>query len=74
MEEITFDEAFGQEGIAKAILASITEKARTDGIQIGIPWSKDVYDYLLEASAEADIEEILGIVAGDAYSDMDIIG
>ena len=66
MEEITFDEAFGQEGIAKAILASITEKA--------IPWSKDVYDYLLEASAEADIEEILGIVAGDAYSDMDIIG
>lgn len=62
MEEFRLDEAYGYGDMGIAVLNAITDKARKEGIQIGVPWTKEVYDYLFEATTEADFEEILGLV------------
>ena len=66
MEEIRSDEAFGDVGVSTgmAILQEIIEKARTEGVQIGVPWSKMVYEYLSEAT-------ILELASGGSYVDLD---
>ena len=72
MEEIKLEDAFGYTNIEMAILEAITDKARKEGTQIGVPWTKEVYDYLFEASPEADIEEILGLVPASSFGDTDM--
>ena len=72
MEEIKLEDAFGYTNIEMAILEAITDKARKEGTQIGVPWTKEVYDYLFENSQDADIEEILGLVSDPAYHDQDM--
>ncbi len=71
MKEIRLEDSFGYEDIGIAILEAITDKARKNGVQIGVPWTKEVYDYLFEASPDADLEEILGLVSGSSYQDLD---
>ncbi len=65
MEEIVFEDAFGGEytAMAFAVMDAIMEKSRNNGVQIGIPWSKPVYDYLFESEAGTDIEELLEILS-----------
>ena len=72
MEEISFPDAFDSGDIGMALLDAVTGAARTEGVQIGIPWTKEVYDYLFEASPEADIEEILGLVPASSFGDTDM--
>ena len=50
MEEIKLEDSFGYDDIGIAIFNAITEKARKEGVQIGVPWTKEVYDYLFEVS------------------------
>ena len=71
MEEIQLEDAFGYEDIGVVILNAITDKARKEGVQIGVPWSKEVYDYLFETSQESDLEAIFGMVADSPYHDLD---
>lgn len=71
MEEIRLEDAFGYEDIGVAVLNAITDKARKEGVQIGVPWTKEVYDYLFETSPDSDIEEILGLVSDTSYHDLD---
>ncbi len=71
MEEIKLDEAFGETGADNYFLNALTERARRLGIQIGVPWTKDVYNYLFESTTEADLEEILGLISDTSYNDMD---
>ena len=63
MDEISFEDIFGDENkdMAAMILEAITEKSRNDGLQIGVPWSKPVYDYLFESEAASDIEGLMEI-------------
>lgn len=71
MEEIKLEDAFGYGDIGSAVLDAITDKARKEGIQIGVPWTKAVYDYLFESSSDADLEEILGLVSDSSFHDLD---
>ena len=73
MEEIRSDEAFGDVGVSTgmSILQEIIEKARTEGVQIGVPWSKMVYEYLSEATTSEDLEIILELASGGSYVDLD---
>ena len=72
MEEISFGDVLNSGDIGMAFLDAITGAARTEGVQIGIPWTKEVYDYLFEVSPEADIEEILGLVPASSFGDTDM--
>lgn len=71
MEEIKLEDSFGYDDIGIAIFNAITEKARKEGVQIGVPWTKEVYDYLFEVSPDTDLEEILGLVSDTSYHDLD---
>ena len=71
MEEIKLEDSFGYDDIGIAIFNAITEKARKEGVQIGVTWTKEVYDYLFEVSPDADLEEILGLVSDTSYHDLD---
>ena len=71
MEEIKLEDAFGYDDIGIAIFNAITDKARKEGVQIGVPWTREVYDYLFETSPDADLEEILGLVSVESYHDLD---
>ena len=60
MEEIRFDSfGAGLNSLGLSILQEITEKSKKNGVQIGVPWSKDVYRYIFELSPVEDIEVIL---------------
>ncbi len=67
MEEIKLEDAFGYTDIGLAIIDAITDKARKEGVQLGVPWTKEVYNYLFESAPEADVEEILGLVSDITY-------
>ncbi len=67
MKEIKLEDIFGYTDMEMAILDAITDKARKDGVQLGVPWTKEVYNYLFEASPDADLEEILGLVSDSSY-------
>ena len=60
MEEIRFD-SFGADlsSLGLSFLQEITEKSKQNGVQIGVPWSKDVYRYIFELSPAGDVETIL---------------
>ena len=50
MEEILFDPS--QFSISSEDLASLQEvmtRSKTEGVQVGIPWNKVVYDYMFES-------------------------
>ncbi|MBO8435536.1 MAG: hypothetical protein IAA97_00955 [Spirochaetes bacterium] len=71
MEEIKLDEVFDGLDGQNLFLNTLTERARKIGIQIGVPWTKNVYNYLFETT-ETDLEEIFGLVSDTSYNDMDV--
>ncbi len=60
MEEIRFD-SLGADlsGLGLSILQDLTERSKQKGVQIGVPWSKDVYRYIFELTPPGEAEIIL---------------
>lgn len=62
MEEIKA--VFNQNNISpneKALLDMVTNKAKKDGVQVGVVWDKSVYDYLFENNkADIDLNDLFG--------------
>ena len=61
MEEILFDPS--QFSISSEDLASLQEvmtRSKTEGVQVGIPWNKVVYDDMFESGVFMDPSILLG--------------
>lgn len=62
MEEIIID--FSKQTVNAAdapLLEYLVNKAKKDGVQIGVPWSGDVYNYLFEnEKANVDLAPVFG--------------
>lgn len=61
MEEIKVDLAsLASQTNSLALFNYIIDKSRRDGVQIGVTWNKEVYDYLFESGININVENILG--------------
>ena len=58
--------------IGLSYLQDLTERSIQNGVQIGVPWAKDVYEYLFEQGNAVDLQAILETAAGGQVIDMDI--
>lgn len=61
MEEIKVDLAsLASQTNNLALFNYIIDKSRSEGVQIGVTWNKEVYDYLFESGININVENILG--------------
>ncbi len=74
MEEIRNEDAFGNIGFASglSLLQETMEKSITKGVQIGVPWSKAVYEYLSESTTAEDLENIFELSTISSFVDLEI--
>ena len=69
MEEIFFDPYKVQMSNEElATLQEIITRSKTQGVQIGIPWNKKVYDYMFDSGVFVDPSFLFG----DDYILMDM--
>ncbi len=52
-------------------LQDLTEKSIENGVQIGVPWAKGVYEYLFEEGSVSDLQAILGVISGGNIVEVD---
>lgn len=57
MEEIFLD-SVEDLGAGFSFLNEITEKSKSDGVQMGVPWTQSVYEYLFELPFAQDFAMI----------------
>ena len=61
------------EGSGLDLLQQMTERSKENGVQIGVPWTKFVYNYLFEQSSQQDLDGIMealgAFVTEDAVDD-----
>lgn len=72
MEEIIMDSMEELGGNGMSILQEMTEKSRLDGAQIGVPWAKNVYEYLFELPLQDELDIILNDMMEPVEADYDI--
>lgn len=74
MEEIRNEDAFGNIGFTSglSLLQETMEKSITKGVQIGVPWSKAVYEYLSESTTAEDLENIFELSTISSFVDLEI--
>ena len=73
MDEIRLD-SLGADlsSLGLSFLQEITEKSKQNGVQIGVPWSKNVYRYIIELTPPSDVETILeNSISGLTFIDPD---
>ena len=62
MEEIKFDFSNIANQNSMVLFDYIIKKASKEGVQLGISWDKEVYDYLFENNPRMiDIDKLLGL-------------
>ena len=58
----------------KALLDFVTNRAKKDGVQVGVVWDKIVYDYLFENNkVDIDYEDVFGFELLPAEEMMDLL-
>ncbi len=57
--------------VGLSYLQELTEKSKEFGVQIGVPWAKDVYEYLFEQGNAVDLQAILETASGGHIIDLD---
>ena len=61
MEEILFDPLqFSISSVDLGALQVVIKHSKTEGVQVGIPWNKVVYDYMFESGVFMDPSILLG--------------
>ena len=52
-------------------LQDLTERSMQNGVQIGVPWEKGVYEYLFEDGSVSDLQAILEAISGGDFIEVD---
>ena len=61
VEEIKIDFSNpANQGMDLALFRYIMDRAKSDGPQMGIPWNKEVYNYIFESEIALKLESLLG--------------
>ena len=61
MEEVFADFLSDDQMNNMKLLDQIIQKSVSNGVQIGVPWNKEVYDYLFESGENIDLSNILNM-------------
>ncbi len=61
MEEVFADFLSDDQINNMKLLDQIMQKSVCNGVQIGVPWNKEVYDYLFESGENIDLSDILNM-------------
>lgn len=61
MEEVFADFLSDDQMNNMKLLDQIMQKSVSNGVQIGVPWNKEVYDYLFESGENIDLSNILNM-------------
>ena len=59
MEDIFADLTSDDQMNDMQLINQIIQKSLYDGVQIGVPWSKNVYNYIFETDAIVDIANLM---------------